>query len=658
MLEKPRRIPGTHEWHRLALVLLLWAALAPGLVEKALATTEPPPPNIIFVMADDMGYYDLEPYGSDTIQTPNLQLMADGGMRFTNFYMNAAVCSPTRVALMTGRYPSEFGIKRAVLSQSFRGIPADVVTLPEMMKAKGYTTGHFGKWHVGHARPEYLPSRKGIDRAVVNYSGVIPSYCSGTLQVDDQSTIPFDNYLTEVTTDHALAFIGENVGQPFFVQIWYHAPHSPFDTPEHCLDPTAEPDPNETTQDKYGAMVEEVDRNVGRIRDELSRLGLRENTLLIFTSDNGPLPATQPNRGPLSLRGFKAWLFEAGIKVPMMAEWPGTITAGTTNDQTILGFDFYPTFLELAGREGSCPGGRCTNGLTCDLEGLSMVPTLLDSTVPIERGTIFWEGKYSNSNFESPSGLFDQFAVRKRIDGVEWKLLMDRNHNRDWPPWLFDIESDPYERTDLSGDPAHQGVIDELYAEYLQWRKDRGEIPLRIQSVKEGAELSANVLTFDDQGVIQLARDTRFDFAEMDLSLTATIRLEPKEAPSESTIAAYPGGWHFAVTPQNKLLLRIGDTDRSRPLPRTQLISQETLEYHQDYRVAFTIHGFRNGKSVVRLYIDGVLQEETIEIQGAVSSLRNNTLGNNEFSSLPFKGEIRDLKMYVLGLYAEELPTD
>ncbi|WNJ18910.1 sulfatase [Pontibacter sp. G13] len=300
-------------------------------------------PNLIHIFADDLGYGDLGCFGASDIRTPNLDAMATAGMKFTDFYSAAHICSPSRYALMTGRYPQRIGLAGVFFPESFTGIPAEEYTMAEMLQSAGYATGIVGKWHLGHQHA-FLPLQNGFDEYFgIPYSNDMESvvYLSGNEPVDfhvDQ------HYLTQAYTQKALDFIDRHAEAPFFLYFAHNMPHVPlYASPEF---------EGRSERGLYGDVVEELDWSVGEILAKLESLGLLENTLVVFSSDNGPWLVMKEHGGSAGeLREGKQYTFDGGMKVPTIAMWQGTIEANSTHSGIATQMDWFPTMAQLAGLE-------------------------------------------------------------------------------------------------------------------------------------------------------------------------------------------------------------------------------------------------------------------------------------------------------------------
>lgn len=327
-------------------------------------------PNIVLVFVDDMGYGDISCFGSKAINTPNLDQMAADGAKMNNFYASSPVCSPSRFSCMTGRYPTRgfvnsvfFPTKNSPMKimnhimfpYGIKGILPDEITIPEALRAGGYKTGMFGKWHLGDCSP-HLPNEKGFDHFFGSYySNDMKPYAyyrNDDVAIEaeaDQTT------LTKAITSEILGYIDENKDEPFFVYYASPFPHHPVHASEDFQ--------GKSKGGAYGDCVEEVDWSVGQIRKKLQELDLEEDTLIIFTSDNGPWYEGNPGMH----RGRKGNSFDGGQMVPFIATWPKKIKGGVSIDETAMNIDFFPTFLNMAGID--LPTDR-------EIDGLDMMPLL------------------------------------------------------------------------------------------------------------------------------------------------------------------------------------------------------------------------------------------------------------------------------------------
>ena len=326
-------------------LLLAWGCQPAGPATSATG------PNIVFILTDDLGYGDLGCFGATDIATPHLDRIASEGLKLSAHYTSSPVCSPSRAGLLTGRHPQRMGINGVFFPDSYTGMSPEEVTIAEVLREKGYATGCVGKWHLGH-RERYLPLNQGFD----SYYGIPYSNdMQSVVYLRDNEVDSFQvnqAYTTRVYTEKALAFIEAHRAQPFFLYVAHNMPHVPI---------YASPDFLGTSQrGLYGDVIQEIDWSVGQIMAKLEALGLAENTLLVFSSDNGPWLVMEDHGGSAGpLREGKQYTFEGGMRVPTLAWWPGTIAPAEYGDMT-LQLDWFPTFAQLAG--AAIPSDRPYDG--------------------------------------------------------------------------------------------------------------------------------------------------------------------------------------------------------------------------------------------------------------------------------------------------------
>jgi arylsulfatase A-like enzyme len=405
-------------------------------------------PNIILIVADDMGYGDCGCFGSETIRTPNIDAIAERGIRFTDFHSNGAVCSPTRAALLTGRYQQRTGIEGVITAKNHRhvGLPLEETTFADLLGADGYATALFGKWHLGYEE-RFNPTRRGFDEFVGFVSGNI-DYKSHIDQVgiedwwrSDKLT-PEDGYTTDLVTEHGVRFIEENKDKPFCLYLAHECPHYPYQGPNdeaYRTPGNAKPinGPREDKAQAYKEMMECMDAGIGRIVDTVAACGLEEDTLVFFFSDNGP-------SGPGSagvLRGGKGNLWEGGHRVPAAACWTGTIPPGTETHTPCIGMDLFPTMLAMAGAQAPAD-------LT--LDGVDIMPVMTGQAPKLERD-LFW-----------------RFKNKRAIRSGKWKLVLGEGDAETRE--LFDLENDLPESNNVIAE--HQDLARELEEEIAAWEME------------------------------------------------------------------------------------------------------------------------------------------------------------------------------------------
>lgn len=446
---------------------LLAGAMAFLLLGAAPAEAEPSKPNIIFIMADDLGNADLG-YRGGEIHTPNIDALAKGGVRLESFY-GEPVCTPSRASLMTGRYPMRYGLQTLVIFPSHTyGLPTDEKTLPQALKEAGYKTMMVGKWHLGHADKKFWPQNRGFDYFYGNVVGEIDyfSHDRGGA-IDWQRNGKFlkeKGYYTELIGNDAVKLIGEQDGKtPFFLYVASLAPHAPYQAPDSYIEPyKAVADP---LRRSYSAMITALDDQVGRIVKELDRKGLRDNTIILFASDNGGATTgmfasgskskqernsevggiEQGQKAPASntpFRGGKGSLYEGGVRVPAFVNWPAQLTPATVIEPLHM-VDVMPTLLALAGGSGSADH---------PFDGRDMWDTLANGAPSPNEDVLI--------NVEAFRG-----AVRKG----DWKLL--KVALLPGKTELYDLAKDPGETTNVAAE--HPEIVADLEARLLAYAREQ-----------------------------------------------------------------------------------------------------------------------------------------------------------------------------------------
>lgn len=425
-------------------------------------------PNIVLILADDLGWTDLGCQGSRYYETPNIDQLARTGLRFTSAYTCGPNCQPTRAAMMSGQYGPRTGIytvggtdrfdtssRPLVPVENVQQLPLDRRTLGESMKEAGYATALFGKWHLGQ-QGKHHPSKRGYDEAITSM-GLHFDFATQP-KVD----YPEGIYLADWLTDLSLDFINKNRDRPFFLELHHFAVHSPHQAkPDLTARFQTKPGVGGHHDPRYAAMIASVDESVGRVVARLAELKLTERTLVIFTSDNGGVggyvaAGVKTKEGITDnapLRGGKGMLYEGGIRVPWIARWPGTIAPGTTTDEPINSVDLYPTFLDLAGQ----PLPR-----NVVLDGSSVAPLMRGQPLSA-RKPLYWHfpgylGSGKDIWRTTPAG-----AVR----AGDWKLIefFEDDHVE-----LYNLKDDPGERTNLADRLPQKR--DELHALLRNWRAE------------------------------------------------------------------------------------------------------------------------------------------------------------------------------------------
>lgn len=427
-----------------------------GLSLSIVKAEEPLKPNLVIIMADDLGYGDISPFNG-WIRTPHLEQLAKYGMKLTDFHSSGAVCSPTRAGLLTGRYQQRAGIPGVVYADPkrpvhYHGLQSTEITFAEQLKTVGYATGMFGKWHLGYY-PKYNPTKQGFDTFHGYVSGNIDFFShvdqAGNFDWWQQATKKDEKgYVTHLITKHAVQFIEENKGKPFCLYLPHEAPHYPYQGPnDKPLRTIGKPrTPNELKMSPqqrkraYREMVKEMDKSIGQVMDTLKKHKLEKDTFILFFSDNGATSLGSNGK----LRGTKGTIWEGGHRVPAIACWPGRIKASTTNDSLTISLDVMPTLLALANVQP--PKNH-------SFDGRDLSPILFDGET-IKNRKLFWQhGK----------GI----AMR---DG-QWKLTINGKGMK--KPGLFNLANDIAEKNNLAESQPER--VKRMRAEIKKWQKDVSE---------------------------------------------------------------------------------------------------------------------------------------------------------------------------------------
>lgn len=445
--------------------------------------------NVILIHVDDLGRTDLGVFGSDFYDTPHINQLAKEGVVFTQSYAAAAICSPTRAALLTGKYPARLGITDWIRAK-FQGVttsgsigeyevfenkplktpkiqgflPLEEITIAERMKREGYETMHVGKWHLGEKG--FYPTDQGFDINIGgNDLGQPPSYFDPYLpekprefyKITTLKPRKTGEFLTDREGDEVVEFIQENQDQNFFIHYAPYAVHTPIMGPKDLVKKYEGKKPGKQGNAEYAALVESVDRNIGKIMGEVKKLGLRNKTLVIFTSDNGGLIGNpeRPITNNYPFRSQKGYPYEGGIRIPTIVSWPGVVRQGVKEHTPIISMDWVPTVLDFLGEAHDLP----------ELEGVSLKPLLEAKDGKIEERDLFWHFPHYRGADVVPYSI---------IRSGEYKMIYYFDETE---PELYDLSKDPFEKTNLSKSTPE--LVSQLETSLqLWWKQSEARLPI------------------------------------------------------------------------------------------------------------------------------------------------------------------------------------
>lgn len=459
----PRLSPRHVRRHRIVtLALIAVAALLSQTLSMRLVKAESADrPNIVFLLADDLGWTGLGCYGSDLYETPHLDRLAQQGVRFTNAYAACTVCSPTRASIMTGCYPARLRVTDFIAGQNrpfarmripdwTKQLDPQYQTIAEALRAAGYRTGHVGKWHLngkGQTAEQTGPTDQGFDVSFEKPPGT-----QGYFLAADALSESGSNYLTDALTDKACQFIDDSRSQPFFLYFAYHVPHTPIQGRDDLVRYFADKVDSQATHNNpvYAAMVASLDHSVGRVIDRLKQLQIDDNTVIIFTSDNGGLTQRYGKHDGftenLPLRRGKGSAYEGGVRVPAIIRWPGVTQPGRLCDEPIMTIDYFPTMSGIAG--APAPKNQ-------PLDGVNLAPLLSDSEQRLKRN-LYWHYPHYHAGGDGPYS-----AIR----AGDYRLI---EFHEDGSRRLYDLATDIGEQHDLSSEMPERA--DQLQADLHRWR--------------------------------------------------------------------------------------------------------------------------------------------------------------------------------------------
>ncbi|MBI1373561.1 MAG: sulfatase-like hydrolase/transferase [Phycisphaera sp.] len=431
-----------------------------GIAAKPQAAGAADKPNILMILTDDQGWGDVTAYGATDLHTPNMDALITDGVRMDNFYANCCVCSPTRASLLTGRTPDKVGVPGVIRTQpqdSWGYLDPNAVLIPKPLKKVGYHTAIIGKWHLGLEAPN-RPNDHGFDLFHGFLGDMMDDYWTHTrhgqhyMRLNEQDVRP-EGHATDVFTEWAIDYIKDRAkhDQPWFCYLAYNAPHFPVQPPKEWLDKVMAREKGiDPMRAKLVALIEHLDHGIGQVIAALKETGQYDNTLIVFTSDNGGHGGSKANVGPH--RGFKQDMFEGGISVPFCAVWKGHIQPGTKSDLYAQTMDLYPTFCEVAGAK-----------IDHEIDGVSILPTFLGKAQTLSRPMV-WVRREGNSRYQGRA----YYAIRRG----PWKLMQ----NTPFEPYqLYNLDNDPMEQTDVSA--QYKKEFNDLATQLRAHIQDAARIP-------------------------------------------------------------------------------------------------------------------------------------------------------------------------------------
>jgi arylsulfatase A-like enzyme len=442
-------------------------------VAQTRTATAKRPPNIIFILTDDMGYGDISCYNG-VYKTPNIDRLASEGRIFTQYYSPSPICSPSRVGFLTGMTPAKWNItsflqlkKDNRLCEQADYLSTDAPSVARILKSNGYATGHFGKWHMGGGRDvDDAPSIKayGFDEYSSTWESPDPDpliTATDWIWSDKDSIKRWER--TGYFVDKTLAFMARNKDRPCFVNLWPDDVHTPWVAGDEQAGRTTGGRESEAS---FKAVLKEYDHQIGRLMEGLKKLGLDNNTIIVFTSDNGPLPKFKGSRSA-GLRGTKLSLYEGGIRLPFIVRWPAQVKPGAIDSTSVLwGIDLLPTFCKLAGVKMPPrvkPDGEDRSGV-------------LLGKPAVRNRTLFWEYGRNDSSFRYPPQSNDRSPNLALREG-KWKFLINADGNN---PQLYDLDADPTESQNVVA--SHPQIAATLEKKLLAWRRSLPTLPSKVSA--------------------------------------------------------------------------------------------------------------------------------------------------------------------------------
>ena len=421
-------------------------------------------PNVLCILVDDLGYADLSCYGGKNVQTPNIDRIMNEGIRFTDFHSNSTVSSPSRAALLTGRYPDLVGVPGVIRTHendNWGYLSPDAVLLPAVLKTAGYTSAIIGKWHLGLESPN-TPNEKGFDFFKGFLGDMMDDYFNhlrfgnNYMRHNHQIIDTKGPHATDIFTDWTVEYINDRKGkrEPFFLYLAYNAPHTPIQPPKEWEDKVKKREPNMSERRaKLVALIEHLDDGIGRVLDALEKNGMMDNTLIIFSSDNGGQADAGANNG--IYRGAKQDMYEGGIRVAGGMYWKGKIKAGSVTDNFALLSDLFPTICEAAGATIPHP-----------IDAISLMPTLLGQEQITDNRTVYWVRREGNMRYGGMAYYATRHGYYKILQNTPWE-----------PVQFFNLATDPSEQNPIDYSKEFQEMYRQLFRSQMEHIRLAGAVP-------------------------------------------------------------------------------------------------------------------------------------------------------------------------------------
>ncbi len=548
------------------------------------------PPNVVLILLDDLGVGDLGCYGSKEVATPNLDRLAGSGARFTRFYANSSVCSPSRAAILTGCYAERSNLVQVCAPDAQRGLPEEVPTLASWLKRASYATAHVGKWHLGEGSPQFCPTGRGFDESLTSSYDSALNYEDPVLHVNDEEARQFQGHMTRILVDRAIEFVRTNRGRPFYLNLWLKAPHRPFQPPKEQKSRF-----ERTPRGRYLGLIADADEQLGRLLDEIDALSLTHQTIVVAAADNGP-PALVSNDETATSDAAedhegKGSMRISGVHAPFLMAWPGRIPAGQVIDTPAFGFDLFPTIAALASPGPAPPA----------MDGVSLAEMLQGHGGPPPPREVFWgRTRIGSEDIAVLSGGY----YFLRAGGASALYTSDSL-----------LSADPSNAAQENPD-----VVRAMEERYDAWKPRVTDLPLARAAPPASAQPASQLETGNDgvidcrSGGVSYAPDSRMNFRDGDWTVLISFRATGASQALEQVLADREGAWSLALRRTGtrrddrvRLAAMVSMQDSSGPTVIALQSDPLTLADGHSHTVALTILGraLQATPAALRLVVDG-----------------------------------------------------